>query len=213
MQRRRNGLMFLRESAARRGPAAVTSCTSSFCSTRSCICLPTGDLRQQGAMTPWATGKPRTACRWQDRAHHFFFPDARAPTSVTVVSPVKRVYIPERKRQASGRSALPPWFDKLSGEVVCSCSFEAITSRSLRPLALFSRPPGLGTPRLWISAHLDRNDLVPSEGDVLTASGVFDHQVMLSILAGIFHDNRSCALMRTAQAGIPLEDWRWNGDA
>jgi group II intron reverse transcriptase/maturase len=158
----------------------------------------------KGAMTPGATGETADGMslgkigRIIDALRHERYR----------WSPAKRIYIPKKngKQRPLG---LPPWSDKLVGEVM-RLLLEAYYEPSFSDHSHGFRP-GRG-------CHTALREVASTwtgttwfiEGDVAACFGSLDHQIMLSTLAEKIHDNRFLRLMRNMlQAGY-LEDWVWN---
>jgi group II intron reverse transcriptase/maturase len=158
----------------------------------------------KGAMTPGATGETADGMslgkigRIIDALRHERYQ----------WSPAKRIYIPKKngKQRPLG---LPPWSDKLVGEVV-RLLLEAYYEPSFSDRSHGFRP-GRG-------CHTALREVASTwtgttwfiEGDVADCFGSLDHQIMLSTLAEKIHDNRFLRLMRNMLKAGYLEDWLWN---
>jgi group II intron reverse transcriptase/maturase len=158
----------------------------------------------KGAMTPGATGETADGMslgkigRIIDALRHERYR----------WSPAKRIYIPKKngKQRPLG---LPPWSDKLVGEVV-RLLLEAYYEPSFSDRSHGFRP-GRG-------CHTALREVASTwtgttwfiEGDVADCFGSLDHQIMLSTLAEKIHDNRFLRLMRNMLKAGYLEDWLRN---
>ncbi|WTA16821.1 reverse transcriptase/maturase family protein [Streptomyces sp. NBC_00853] len=125
-------------------------------------------------------------------------------------SPARRVYIPKGRGSTKLRPlGLPPWSDKLVGEVI-----RLLLEAYYEPT--FSNSSHGFRPRR--GCHTALRDVVNTwtgtawliEGDIAQCFDRLDHSVMLRILGEKIHDNRFLRLMRNMlQAGY-MEDWIWN---
>ncbi|MEU8695016.1 reverse transcriptase domain-containing protein [Streptomyces sp. NPDC048665] len=125
-------------------------------------------------------------------------------------SPARRIYIPKRGGSMKMRPlGLPPWSDKLVGEVV-----RLLLEAYYEPM--FSDSSHGFRPRR--GCHTALGDVVNTwkgtvwfiEGDIAQCFDRLDHSAMLGILGEKIHDNRFLRLMRNMLEAGYMEDWVWN---
>ncbi|MDH6129811.1 group II intron reverse transcriptase/maturase [Kitasatospora sp. GP82] len=125
-------------------------------------------------------------------------------------SPAKRVYIPKKGGSTKLRPlGLPPWSDKLVGEVV-RLLLEAYYETTFSDSSHGFRPRRGCHTALRDVANTWTGTAWFIEGDIAQCFDRLDHSVMLGILGENIHDNRFLRLLRNMlQAGY-MEDWIWN---
>ena len=125
-------------------------------------------------------------------------------------SPVRRVYIPKGRGSTKLRPlGLPPWSDKLVGEVI-RLLLEAYYEPTFSGSSHGFRPRRGCHTALRDVAHTWTGTVWFIEGDISQCFDRLDHSVMLRILGEKIHDNRFLRLVRNMLKAGYMEDWIWN---
>ncbi|MEV6964485.1 reverse transcriptase domain-containing protein [Hamadaea sp. NPDC051192] len=125
-------------------------------------------------------------------------------------SPVRRIYIPKKRGSMKLRPlGLPPWRDKLVGEVV-RLLLEAYYEPSFSGSSHGFRPRRGCHTALRDVANTWTGTAWFIEGDIAQCFDRLDHTVMLRILGEKILDNRFLRLVENMLKAGYLEDWVWN---
>ncbi|MGQ4390672.1 reverse transcriptase/maturase family protein, partial [Streptomyces sp. SAS_270] len=125
-------------------------------------------------------------------------------------SPARRVYIPKGRGSSQLRPlGLPPWSDKLVGEVI-RLILEAYYEPTFSDSSHGFRPRRGCHTALREVAHTWTGSIWYIEGDISRCFDRLDHSVMLRILGEKIHDNRFLRLVRNMLKAGYMEDWIWN---
>src|SRR5215469_7233618 len=157
-----------------------------------------------GAMTPGADGETADG---MSQARTMRIIDALRHERYRF-GPVKRTWIPKKNGKLRPLG-LPPWSDKLVGEVI-----RLLLEAYYEP-QFSGRSHGFRPGRGCHTALREVEDVWSGttwfiEGDISDCFGSLDHQVMVSILAEKIHDNRFLRLIRNMLEAGYLEDWEWD---
>ncbi|OLT26383.1 maturase, partial [Nocardiopsis sp. CNR-923] len=125
-------------------------------------------------------------------------------------SPARRVYIPKGRGSSKLRPlGLPPWSDKLVGEVV-RLLLEAYYEPTFSDSSHGFRPRRGCHSALRDVANTWTGTTWFIEGDIAQCFDRLDHSVMLRILGENIHDNRFLRLARNMLTAGYMEDWVWS---
>jgi retron-type reverse transcriptase len=123
-------------------------------------------------------------------------------------SPARRIHIPKKGGSKLRPLGLPPWSDKVVGEVV-RLLLEAYYEPTFSERSHGFRPGRGCHTALREVANTWTGTTWFIEADVSDCFGSLDHEVMLSTLAEHIHDDRFLALVRNMLTAGYLEDWVW----
>jgi group II intron reverse transcriptase/maturase len=160
----------------------------------------------KGAMTPGATGETVDGMS-QGKIEHVI---GELRHERYRWSPARRVYIPKGRGSTKLRPlGLPPWRDKLVGEVI-RLLLEAYYEPTFSDSSHGFRPRRGCHTALRDVANTWTGTAWFIEGDIAQCFDRLDHSVMLRILGENIRDNRFLRLVRNMLKAGYLEDWVWN---
>jgi group II intron reverse transcriptase/maturase len=124
-------------------------------------------------------------------------------------SPVRRTYIPKKSGRKLRPLGLPPWSDKLVGEVA-RLLLEAYYEPQFSDRSHGFRPGRGCHTALREIADTWKGTTWFIEGDISDCFGSLDHSVLVSIMSEKIRDRRFLRLISNMLSAGYLEDWKWN---